>query len=84
MRCFSERKLSKTYEKGSHRVRIWPGPWGERNPSWTWESSPRLMESMRNHLGDGNINMKYLNEPKGEKKMPGKEKTMEGPCDHSK
>lgn len=31
------------------------------------------MESMWHHLEDGNINMKYLNEPKSEKTMPGKE-----------
>lgn len=30
-------------KKGSHRVRMWPGPWCERNPSWTWESSSRLL-----------------------------------------
>lgn len=42
------------------------------------------MESMRHHLEDGSINMKYLNEPKGEKVMPGKETIMEEPRDPSK
>lgn len=55
--CFSERKLSKMYEKEGHRVRIWPGPWGERNPLQTLALSPRLTpmhtESMRCHLEDG-------------------------------
>lgn len=68
MMCFSERKLSKRYEKGGPGVRMWPYPWGERNPSWTWESSPRLMpthiESMRHCLEDGSNNMKYPSKPK--------------------
>jgi hypothetical protein len=38
-----EGKLPKRYEEGEHRVRICPSPWGERNPSWTQELSPRLM-----------------------------------------
>lgn len=66
--CFSESKLSKRYEKAGYRVRTWPGSWGERNPSWAWETSSRLMpthmESTRHHLEDGSINIKYPNEPK--------------------
>lgn len=42
------------------------------------------MESTRHHLKDRSINMKYLNEPKGEKTMPGKEMIMEEPHDPSK
>lgn len=87
MICSQKASFQRDMKKEA-RVRMGLGPLGEGNPSRTWESSSRLMltymESMGHHLEDRSINMKYLNEPKGEKTMYENKKTMEEPYDHSK
>ena len=63
-----------------YRVKEIPQGLGNHNQDYCWT----YMESTRHHLKDRSINMKYLNEPKGEKTMPGKEMIMEEPRDPSK